>query len=96
MTFKANAKFVRVNGDIYRNCEAFADAGHIIGVSDAEARAHFEAQGADLEALGLADVAPLAPENEAPKPKRGRSKNAVSGDAPIDLEELFGSEDGKD
>lgn len=97
--FNSRARFVRLNnGDIFARTPLLETAKTAVLVSDAEARAYFEAQGADLTALMLDGTVSADPEPvEAPKANRRKkllesAPVAIVADAPIDIDEILGGD----
>lgn len=96
--FDSRARFVRLNnGDVFARTPLLESAKTAVLVSDAEARAYFEAAGADLNALGLADVVSADPDPvphvEPVRPvRRKKVVEAIVADAPIDIEALLNEE----
>lgn len=86
--FRKNAKWVRLNGDVYRNAEVFLNARGAVPITDDEALQHFLAIGhPNIAALGLETADPKLVaevlEHEEKKKTRGRKKaEVVVGDDP--------------
>jgi hypothetical protein len=78
--------FKSQTGDIYPEAEGFENSRNWHPVSPIEAAKFFAAQGADLDALGLADYAPggkyaasdVSQESQARTTRRGRPKSSAA------------------